>query len=106
MNCQRVVGLGLAAGAAVFSLSGLMAQPSDSADVSNLPAEVQKQHQVFAAKCSRCHDASRALTAKYHGEAQWRDLVDRMARKPGAGISRKDQAAITSFLVFHETAAT
>jgi cytochrome c5 len=105
MNCPRVVGLGLAVGAAIFSLTGLMAEPSDSIDVSSYPPEVQKQHQVFAAKCSRCHDAARALTAKYHGEAQWRDLVDRMSRKPGAGISRKDQAAIASFLVFHEQAA-
>jgi hypothetical protein len=38
------------------------------------------------------------------GEPQWRDLVVRMARKPGAGISRRDASEITSFLVFHEKA--
>jgi hypothetical protein len=80
------------------------AQAAASGDVSSYPAEVQKQYKVFAEKCARCHDLTRPLTARYTGEAQWRDLVARMARRPGAGISRRDQAVITSFLVFHEKA--
>jgi cytochrome c5 len=106
INRARFACLTLATGAAVCGLSGLMAQPSDSGsvDVSGYPAEVQKQYNIFAKKCSRCHDLSKPLSARYTGEAQWRELVDRMARKPGAGISRQDQTAITAFLVFHQQA--
>jgi hypothetical protein len=80
------------------------AAAAGSGDMSSYPAEVQKQYKVFAEKCARCHDLTRPLTARYTGEAQWRSLVERMARRPGAAISRRDQAACTSFLVFHERA--
>ncbi len=95
---------GLAAGVLGFGLSGLAAQPSGKDDVSNYPPDVQKQYRVFADKCSRCHDLSRPLSAKYTTEAQWRGMVARMARKPGAGISPKDQDTITRFLVYHQQA--
>jgi hypothetical protein len=93
-----------AIGAVWLGLSGLSAQPSDAVDVSGYPPEVKKQHALFVAKCSRCHDLSRPLTAKYTTEAQWRDMVARMARKPGASISPRDQREITAFLVFHQKA--
>jgi hypothetical protein len=67
---------------------------------------MQKRYKAFAEKCSRCHDLSRPLTARYSGEAQWRDLCVRMARKPGAGINRRDVNDITAFLVFHEKSGT
>jgi hypothetical protein len=84
--------------------SGVGAQTSDSLDVSSYPPQVQKQYKLFAEKCSRCHDLSRPLSAKYNTEAQWREMVGRMARKPGAGISPKAQADITSFLVYRQKA--
>jgi hypothetical protein len=84
--------------------TGLGAQQSETVDVSGYPPEVQKQYRLMAAKCSRCHDLSRPLTARYTTEAQWRDMVARMARKPGAGISRRDQMEIIAFLVFHQKA--
>jgi hypothetical protein len=104
MISARWSGLGLAVGAVGLVLSGLGAQPSGTPDVGSYPPEVQKQYKVFAQKCSRCHDLSRPLNAKYSTEAQWRDMVARMARKPGAGISPKDQAAVTSFLVYRQRA--
>jgi hypothetical protein len=104
MNPKAIVSLCLGAGAALCGLSGLMAQQSGSVDVSNFPGEVQKQYGVFAAKCSRCHDLSRPLTARYSSPVQWKDLVDRMARRPGAGISPRDRATITAFLVYHQQA--
>src|SRR6266542_250447 len=104
MKQSAIVCVGLVAGAALCGLSGLRAQQANAVDVSGYPAEAQQQYKVFSQKCSRCHDLSRPLTAKYTTEAQWRDLVDRMARKPGAGISRRDQAAVTAFLVYHQQA--
>lgn len=107
MNQTVIIRFSLAVGAAVCALSGLSglrAQESAGVDVSGYPGEVKKQYAVFAAKCSRCHDLNRALTARYTTPAQWKDLVERMARRPGAGISPRDRAQITSFLVFHQQA--
>ena len=90
MNQTAWVRIGLGLGAALCGLSGftgLRAQETATVDVSGYPSDVQKRHKLFAAKCSRCHDLSRALTARYTTPAQWKDLVERMARRPGAGIS-------------------
>src|SRR5687768_6737080 len=104
MKRATAICLGLAAGALLVGLSELAAQQSAAVDVSGYPPEVQKQYRVFVEKCSRCHDLSRPLTARYTTDAQWRDMVARMARKPGAGISRRDQGECTAFLVFHQKA--
>jgi cytochrome c5 len=104
MKRSQLVCAALTAGSALMALSALWAQQTDTVDVSRYPAEVQQQYKVFAQKCSRCHDLSRPLTAKYSTEAQWRDMVARMARKPGAGISKKDQDTVTAFLVYHQQA--
>src|SRR5204862_172171 len=39
-------------------------------------------------------------------EPEWRDLVARMARRPGAAISRQDQEEIVKFLLFQASART
>src|SRR5439155_1303913 len=104
MKQRALFRLGLVAGTAMIGLTGLRAQQTGSVDVSGYPPEVQKQYRLFADKCSRCHDLSRPLAARYTTEAQWRDLVSRMARRPGAGISRRDQDQITAFLVFRQKA--
>src|SRR3954447_2563115 len=104
MNGTTFFRLGLGIGALTMGLSALWAQQSGSVDVSGFPSEVQKQYKTFSEKCTKCHDLSRPLTAKYTTEAQWRDMVSRMARKPGASISRKDQGDITSFLVYYQKA--
>jgi hypothetical protein len=95
--------LAVATGAAALVVaSGTRAhsQAGASLDVSGFPPEQQQHYKVFADKCSRCHDLSRPLTAKYN-EAGWRQLVQRMARKPGAGINRREQQEITDFLIFN-----
>lgn len=104
MNQSRVLCTGLAAAALLGVLSPLAAPQSGAGDVSGYPPEVQKQYRVCSQKCSRCHDLSRVFAARYTSEAQWRDLVSRMARKPGASISRKDHDDITAFLVFQKKA--
>jgi hypothetical protein len=81
-------------------LARVYSQGGGSLDVSGYPAEHQRYARIFTEKCSRCHDLSRPLTAKY-SDAGWRDLVQRMARRPGANISRRDQQQITEFLIFH-----
>lgn len=80
-------------------LSAVYSQGGASVDVSGYPAEQQRRYKVFAEKCSRCHDLSRPLTSRYN-DAGWRDLVQRMARRPGANISRRDQQQCSEFLIF------
>jgi hypothetical protein len=104
MKRSLILSFGLAAAAVGWGLTGLRAEQSGTIDVSGYPPEVQKQYRVFSDKCSRCHDLARPFTAKYSTEAQWRDLVARMARKPGGGISPKDQKDITAFLVYYQKA--
>jgi hypothetical protein len=105
---ERRQGATLLAGGAVLlallSLSAVFSQESASLDVSGYPADQQRRYKVFADKCSRCHDLSRPLTAKY-SDAGWRDLVQRMARRPGANINRRDQQQIWEFLIFHSRQA-
>lgn len=90
------IGLLLAAGSGVRVHS----QAGASLDVSGYPPEQQQRYKLCAEKCSRCHDLSRPLVARYN-EAGWRQLVVRMARKPGAGINRREQQQIAEFLVFY-----
>jgi hypothetical protein len=85
----------LAAGSGVRMHS----QAGASLDVSGYPPEQQQRYKQFAEKCSRCHDLSRPLASRYN-EAGWRQLVVRMARKPGAGINRREQQQFAEFLVF------
>ncbi len=105
MKRSSLLGVGIMATPLFVGLNGLRAQQSDKVDVAGYPPEVQQQYKLLEQKCSRCHDLSRPLTAKYTSEAQWHEMVARMARKPGAGISRKDQAEITAFLVFRQRGA-
>jgi mono/diheme cytochrome c family protein len=67
----------------------------------NMPESVAAGYKAWAGKCSRCHAPERAYSAKYTQEKQIKALVSRMARKPGAGISRNDQKAIVAYLVWH-----
>jgi hypothetical protein len=100
---QHAVRVGRVIGGMLLALgivAPLYSQEGATLDVSGYPAEHQRNYKVFAEKCSRCHDLSRPLTVKYT-DAGWRDLVTRMARKPGAGISRREQQQITAFLIFH-----
>lgn len=94
----------LAAGVLGPGPSGLAAQTSETVDVSGYPPAVQTDYRIFADRCSRCHDLSRPLSAKYSTEAQWRALTARMAGKNGAAISPKDQAGIIHFLVYQQRA--
>jgi cytochrome c553 len=67
----------------------------------DLPPKLEAGYKAWAGKCSRCHQPERAYSPKYTTEAQIRALVSRMARKPGAAISRDDQKAIVDYLVWH-----
>jgi hypothetical protein len=94
----------LAAGVLGSGLSGLAAQTSEGVDVSSYPPEIQNDYHIFVDRCTRCHDLSRPLSAKYSTGAQWRAVVARMAGKSGAAISPKDQATIIRFLVYRQQA--
>jgi len=83
--------------AALPALSG-SATPKEPA---NLPKNLKAGFKAWAGECSQCHQPERAYSPKYVTEKQIAGLVARMARKPGASISRTDQSAITAYLVWH-----
>jgi Fe2+ transport protein len=89
-------------GASLLGLiaAGALAQGKD-VDVSTYPTEVQKAYRVFASRCSRCHDTSKALAASYSTDKEWQGVIRRMARMSGAAISPAEQDDIRKFLVFH-----
>lgn len=80
--------------------AGSCATAPNVIDVSGYPAEMQQRYQLFADKCSRCHELDRPLQARV-GARGWDDYVRRMSRHPGAAISDAEQREIARFLEFH-----
>jgi hypothetical protein len=96
--------VGIVSGWLLVLFTAMAGAQSDSVDVSSYPAEMQRTYRTFTSKCSRCHALSRPLGARYGSPQQWRDLIRRMARLPGAAISPADQEEIHKFLVFYAEA--
>lgn len=71
-------------------------------DVSNYPPEMQARYERFADKCSKCHNLSRPINAEFTTE-EWASYLDKMMRKKGSGISKKDKNEIYEFLVYDTT---
>ncbi len=69
-------------------------------DVTNYPAVARESYNVFAARCARCHPASRAINADYVLPEQWSSCVGRMADKWFSGINKAASRNIREFLVY------
>lgn len=69
-------------------------------DVSSYPTDMQKNYQVFAARCAKCHTLARPINSDYALPDEWSRYVKRMMRKPGSGISPKDGKQIYEFLAY------
>lgn len=68
-------------------------------DVSHYPPEMQERYELFAEKCSKCHNLSRPINAEFAPE-EWATYLDKMMRKKGSGIGKKDKQEIYQFLCF------
>jgi hypothetical protein len=80
------------------------------------PAEHQERLKLFEAKCSKCHNLDRAITALRTGltpishgkfdDAEIKAYVVKMMRKPNSGIEQSDAKEIVLLLRFARTLAT
>ena len=68
-------------------------------DVSAYPPEQQKAYALFSQRCSKCHTLARPINSAMKGD-EWTGYVNRMSRKPGAGISPKEVETILGFLIY------
>ena len=72
----------------------------DKIDVSAYPATQQKQYDVYAAKCSKCHPLARSVNARFNS-TDWKRYMKRMIRRPNSGINEEQAAQIYDFLKFY-----
>jgi hypothetical protein len=71
----------------------------DGLVVSRLPYARQPQYRTFEAKCSRCHELSRALDADFDAD-RWRQYLKRKERRTGAKFSARQGEEIYQFLAW------
>jgi hypothetical protein len=69
--------------------------------VAKLPPQVAESYEIFARRCSRCHNLSRPLSANIKDLDHWRLYVTRMRRQPGSGISEEEAERILVFLDYY-----
>jgi hypothetical protein len=89
---------------ALLLLTASCATTRDGLDAARLPADVRPDYEVFARRCSKCHQLARPLGSGIHDDALWADYVDRMRRQPGSGISPADTRPILRFLHYYSHA--
>ncbi len=68
-------------------------------DVSAYPEDQRQAYSLFARKCSKCHTLARPVNSQMRGD-EWIAYVTRMSRKPGSGITPKDQKVVLAFLIY------
>jgi hypothetical protein len=69
-------------------------------DVSGYPGPQQKQYDVYASKCSKCHPLARSVNAHFSA-TDWKRYMKRMIRRPNSGINEEQAAQIYEFLKFY-----
>mgnify|MGYP001603966061 CR=1 FL=1 len=75
----------------------------DTVDVSGYPAEQQRNYEVYARACSRCHTLARSINAPYVNEAWWEFYITNMrlrSRLRGERLAPKDIRPVLDFLDF------
>jgi hypothetical protein len=73
---------------------------ADKVDVSGYPPAQQKQYDVYAAKCAKCHPLARSVNARFSA-TDWKRYMKRMIRRPNSGINEEQAALIYEFLKYY-----
>lgn len=71
-------------------------------DVSAYPSAQQKQYDVYASKCAKCHPLARSVNARFSA-TDWKRYMKRMIRRPNSGINEEQAAQIYDFLKYYTT---
>lgn len=69
----------------------------DKMDVSGYPAEQQRNYDVVAAKCTKCHPLSRTVNSHFSGQ-EWKRYMKKMIRRPNSGVNEEQAVKIYEFL--------
>ncbi len=69
-------------------------------DVSAYPAQQQRQYEIYASKCNKCHPLARSVNARFNAN-DWKRYMKRMIRRPNSGINEEQAAQIYEFLKFY-----
>ena len=72
----------------------------DRIDVSRYPSAQQRNYDVYASKCSKCHPLARSVNARFNA-TDWKRYMKRMIRRPNAGINEDQAAHIYEFLNYY-----
>jgi hypothetical protein len=71
--------------------------PGDDAD-----PQIRQACTVTAQTCARCHDIGKIAVTHFDTSLAWRQLVLRMRRLPGSGITDAEVHAAELCLVYHD----
>ena len=70
-------------------------------DVSAYPKAGQESYQLFTEKCAQCHHLNHTINSDHHAlPDEWESIVNRMRRKPGSNINKKQAEQIVEFLTY------
>jgi hypothetical protein len=72
----------------------------DRIDVSGYPPAQQKEYDIYAGKCAKCHPLARSVNARFNS-TDWKRYMKRMIRRPNSGINEEQAAKIYDFLKFY-----
>jgi hypothetical protein len=98
-------GLAMSVALVYVAIAGNPKLPQDKGpatlDVSKYPKEIQKDYELFAKKCTKCHTLARPLNTSMTKD-EWKRYVKRMMHKPNSGINSKQGKHIYEFLVYDQ----
>jgi cytochrome c5 len=74
---------------------------SNSAQIGEVPADMQSDYESFAVNCSKCHGLDRALAAPVTDHKHWDIYVAKMMRTAGSAINATEAPHILRFLYWY-----
>lgn len=77
-------------------------EPSGSARQLVLDASIQKACAMTEQTCARCHDLGKVRVTRLDSAREWRQLVLRMRRQAGSGITDDEVRAAETCLVYQD----
>src|ERR1017187_7126572 len=70
-------------------------------DVSAYPKAGQDIYPLFTEKCAQCHHLNHTINSDHHAlPDEWEGIVNRMWRKPGSNLNKKEAEQIVEFLTY------
>ena len=85
-----------------LACSGTQSNDAALAAGAFMPPHIQTACAMTARTCARCHDLGKVRITHFDHSLPWRQLVLRMRRLPGSGITDDEVHAAETCLVYHD----